>query len=176
MSSGAGSEIVDAALQLLIDSKPARVLLAQVRQPLSDKNGRDIQGYGGRKHVDDMTVSPAKLCQEVSESRNTIYQLRKGTQPNERQRQNNWQAGRRGQDPPQAEQPAPRTGVQGPEGAAKGAKGPQKSPAKAQANMLRTSRRSSDSDEDFMHERACLVRVRKEIDKTEEAMEPSLVH
>ena len=49
MSSGAGAENVDAALQLLTDSKPARVLLAQVRQPLSDKNGRDDQGYGGRK-------------------------------------------------------------------------------------------------------------------------------
>ena len=70
MSSGAGAENMDAALLLLTDSKPARVLLAQVRQPFSDKNGRDGQGYGGRKHVDDM--SPAELRQEVSESRNTI--------------------------------------------------------------------------------------------------------
>ena len=123
MSSGAGAENVDAALQLLTDSKPARVLLAQVRQPFSDKNGRDVQGYCGRKHVD---MSPAELGQLVSESLNTIYQLRKGTEPTKRQRQNNWQAGRRGEDPPPAEQPAPRTGVQVLEGAAKGAKGPQK--------------------------------------------------
>ena len=91
MSSGAGAENVDAALQLLTDSKPARVLLAQVRQPLSDKNGRDGQGYGGRKHVDDM--STAELQQEVSENQNTIYQLHKGGGQNKRQRQINWQAG-----------------------------------------------------------------------------------
>ena len=45
MSSGAGAENVDAALQLLTDSIPARVLLAQVRQPLSDRNGREGQAY-----------------------------------------------------------------------------------------------------------------------------------
>ena len=90
LSSGAGAENVDGALQkLLTDSKPARVLMSQVRQPFSDKNSRDGQGYGGlrRKHVDDM--SPAELRQEVSESRNMIYQLHKGTEPNKRQRQNN---------------------------------------------------------------------------------------
>ena len=43
MSSGAGVENVDAALQLLTDSKPARVLMAQVRQPFSDRNGREGQ-------------------------------------------------------------------------------------------------------------------------------------
>ena len=114
MSLGAGAENVDAALHLLTDSKPARVLLAQVRQPFSDKNGRDGQGYCGRKHVDDM--SPAELRQEVSENSNTIYQLRKGAEPNKQQRQNKWQVGRRGQDPQLAEQPAPRTGVQVPRG------------------------------------------------------------
>ena len=97
MSSGAGAKNVDAALQILTDLKPARVLLAQVRQPFSDKNGRDGQGYGGRKHVDDM--SQAELRQEVSESRNTIYQMRKGAEPIKRQRQNNWQAGQCVQDP-----------------------------------------------------------------------------
>ena len=35
VSSGAGVKIVDAALQLLADAKPARVLMAQVRQPFS---------------------------------------------------------------------------------------------------------------------------------------------
>ena len=87
MSSGAGAENVDADLQLLTDSKPARVLLAQVRQPLSDRTGRDGQVSGGRKHVDDM--SPAELRQEVSENRNTIYQLQKGAEPNKWQMQNN---------------------------------------------------------------------------------------
>ena len=42
MSSGAGVENIDAALQLLTDSKPARVLMAQVKQSFSDRNG---QGY-----------------------------------------------------------------------------------------------------------------------------------
>ena len=65
--------------------------------------------------------------------------------------------------------------MQVPEGAAKGAKGQQKSPAKAQANMLRTSRRSSDSDKDLMYEREFLVRASKEEDKTARVMEPSMV-
>ena len=63
-----------------------------------------------------------------------------------------------------------------PEGAAKGAKGPQKSPAKAQANMWRTSWRSSDSDEELMYERAFLVRAREDIDKKEGNAEPKMVH
>ena len=113
--------------------------------------------------MDDM--SQAELRQEVSEKRNTIYQMRKGAKPNKRQRQNNWQAGRRGQDPHPTEQPAPKPGVRVPEGAAKGSKGPQKSPVKAQANVLWTSRRTSDSDEDLMYERAFLVRARDDIDK-----------
>ena len=72
-SSGAGVENVDAALQLLTDSKPARVLMAQVRQPFSDRNGREGQAYSGhtgRQEVDEMSV--AELRQEVPESRNTI--------------------------------------------------------------------------------------------------------
>ena len=121
-------------------------------------------------------MSPAELRQEVSENRNTIYQLRKGEEPNKRQRQNNWQAGRRDQDPQPAEQPAPRTGVRVPEGAAKGAKGPQKSPVKAQANMLKTSRRTFDSDEDLMYERAFLVGACEDIDKKGGPVEPSMVH
>ena len=47
-----------------------------------------------------------------------------------------------------------------PEGAAKGPKPQPKSPAKVQAHM-RTSRRSSYSDEELMYERACLVRHRE---------------
>ena len=48
-ASGAGVENlnVDAALQLLTDSKPARVLMAQARQPLSDRNGREGHAYSG---------------------------------------------------------------------------------------------------------------------------------
>ena len=57
MSSGAGVENVDAALQLLTDSKPARVYMAQVRQPLSDRNECGGQAYGGHKHEDDMNVA-----------------------------------------------------------------------------------------------------------------------
>ena len=37
--------------------------------------------------MDDM--STAELRQEVSENRNAIYQLRKGAEPNKRQKQNN---------------------------------------------------------------------------------------
>ena len=100
----------------------------------------------------------AELRQEVAESRNTIYQLRKNREPTKRQRRNGWQGGRRGQNHQSTEQPGPKTGVRVPEGAAKGPRPQQKSPVKVQAHMLRTSMRSSDSDEELMYERACLVR------------------
>ena len=124
--------------------------------------------------MDDMNV--AELRQEVSENHNTIYKLRKNTEPNKRQQQSNWQGGRRGLDPQQAEQPGPKAGVRVPEGVAKGAKLPQKSPAKAQAHimMLRTSLRSSDSDEELMYERACLVRPRENIDRQTEPMDKDM--
>ena len=84
-------------------------------------------------------------------------------EPNKRQRQGNWQGGRRGQDPQSTEQPGLKTGVRVPEGAVKGPKPQPKSPAKAQAHMLRTSRRSSDSDEELMYERAYLVRPQEDV-------------
>ena len=165
MSSGTGVENVDAAaaaLQMLNDnSKPARVLMAQVRQPFSNRNGQEPRG---RKHVDDMNI--IELRQECSESRNTIQQMQRNAEPYKRQRQNNWQA-RRGTDqqPAPTAQPAPKTGVHVPEGAGKDYRAPRKSPAKVQARMLRTSRRTSDSDKDLVHEKAYLVRPREEENK-----------
>ena len=46
-SSGAGVENVDAAIQLVTDAKPARVLMAQARQPFCDRNGREGPAQGG---------------------------------------------------------------------------------------------------------------------------------
>ena len=55
MSCGAGSENVGPALQLLNGgSKPARVLMAQVRQPFSSRNGQEARGS---KNVEDMNVN-----------------------------------------------------------------------------------------------------------------------
>ena len=108
MSSGTGVENVDAALQMLNDnSKTARVLMAQVRQPFSNRNGQEPRG---RKHVDDMNVT--EIRQECSENRNTIQQMQRSAEPYKRQRQNNWQS-RRGTDQQLAPtaQPAPKTGV-----------------------------------------------------------------
>ena len=62
------------------------------------------------------------------------------------------------------------------EGAGRGAKPPQKSPAKAQAHrdMLRTSRRASDSDEELLYERACLVRPSEDVEQRTEPMDKDL--
>ena len=49
-----------------------------------------------------------------------------------------------------------------PEGSGKGVKSQPSSPPKVQARMLRTSQRTSDSDEEMMYERANLVRVRED--------------
>ena len=63
--------------------------------------------------------------------------------------------------------------LEGP-GAAKGAKPQLKSPAKAQAHMLWTSRRSSDSDKKLLYERAYLVRPREDIKQRTEPMDKDL--
>ena len=79
-SSEAGVKNVHAAIQLLTDAKPARVLMAQARQPFSNLNGRECPAQGGRvPSVDEMGV--ADLRQEVAESSNTIYQLCKNAEP-----------------------------------------------------------------------------------------------
>ena len=80
MSCGTGVENVDAAIQLLNgNSKPARVLMAQVRQPFSNRDGQEQKG---RKHVDDMNI--AELRQEVCEGGNTIQQMQKSAEPYKR--------------------------------------------------------------------------------------------
>ena len=79
-----GARVVNAALPLLTDSKLTRVLMAQVRQPFSNRNGREGQANGGRRlPVDEMGM--AELRQEVAESRDTIYQLRKYQEPTKRE-------------------------------------------------------------------------------------------
>ena len=107
-----------------------------------------------------------ELRQECYESRNTIQQMQRTAEPYKRQRQNNWQ-GRRGADqqPAPNSQPGTKPGVHVPEGTGKDHKAPPKSPAKAEARMLRTSRMTSDSDEDVVCERANLVRTRREESK-----------
>ena len=171
MSCGTGSENVDAALQLLNgSSKPARVLMAQVRQPFSNRNGQEPRG---RKNIDDMNVN--ELRQECYENRNTIQQMKRTAEPYKRQRQNNWQ-GRRGADqqPAPNSQPGTKPGVHVPEGTGKDHKAPPKSPAKAQARMLSTSWMTSDSDENVVYERANLVRRRREESKMDTGT--SVVH
>ena len=173
MSCGTGVENVDAALQLLNgNSTPTRVLMAQVRQPFSNQNGQEPRGS---KHVNDMNI--AELRQEVCEGWNTIQQMQKSAEPYKRRRQNNWQ-GRRGMDQQASAQLGPKTGVHVQEGAGKDHKGPQKSPAKAQARMLPTSRRTSNSDEDMAYEKAaaCLVRPRDEYNPLARATGASMVH
>ena len=58
-----------------------------------------------------------------------------------------------------------------PEGVAKDPKPQPKSPAKAQAHMLRTSRRSSDSDEKLLYEKAFMVRPREYVEEPHEPKE-----
>ena len=152
---------MDATIQLLTDARPARVLLAQVRQPFSNRNGREGPVQGGRKAaLEEMGV--VELRQELAEASNTIFQLRKNAEPNKRQRREGWQGGRRSQDQPSTEQQGPKKGVHVPEGPAKGTKQQPTSPTKVQTSMLRTSRRTSDSDDELMYARANLVRARED--------------
>ena len=84
VTSEAGVENVDKTIQLLTDTKPVRVLMAQAMQPFADRNGREGPAKGGRKGpVEEMGV--AEMRQELAESHNTIYQLRKNQEPFKRQ-------------------------------------------------------------------------------------------
>ena len=130
-SSGARVENVDAAIQFLNDTRPGRVLMAEVRQPFSNRNGREGQAQGGRKPLVD-EMGAAELRQELSESSNTNYQLQKNQESHKRQRRDGWQGGRSGQDHQSTEQPGPKNGVHVLEGtaAAKGPKPQLTSPAR----------------------------------------------
>ena len=57
-----------------------------------------------------------------------------------------------------------------PKGAAKGPKPQLKSPAKAQAHTLQTSRRSSYSDEELLYKRAYLVKPQEDVGKPPKPM------
>ena len=71
--------------------------MAQARLPLADRNGREGQAHGRRKGPVE-EVGLMELPQELAESRNTIYQLRKNQEPFKRQRHDGWQRNGRGQD------------------------------------------------------------------------------
>ncbi len=81
-------ENVSKAIQLPPDPKSVRVLMAQTRQPLADKNGQDRQPQGGRKGpTKDKGV--AEMRQELAEASNTIAQLHKNQEQSKRQRRDN---------------------------------------------------------------------------------------
>ena len=101
----------------------------------------------------------AELRQELAESSNTIYQLRKNQEPLKRQRRCWWQRNGRGQDQLATEQQGPKKGATIPEGAGKAAKSQQSTPKKFQAPMLRTRQKTSSKDEEPDHERVYFVQA-----------------
>jgi hypothetical protein len=148
-TSGASVEDVSETLSLLSDHRPVRVLLAQTRQPFADKNGRDGAAPAVRKDTIDNT-EVVTLRQELAESRNTIAQLRRNQEPSKRQQRDGLGWNRPGwQEQKTQEQPPPRRNVTVPEGQRQALKRPASPPPpKARANMLRTSRETSHSDEE----------------------------
>ncbi len=157
---GAGSENVSETLNLLSDAKPVRVFMAPTRQPLADRNGRDGATQDGRRgNIDEM--SGAQAQQKLAEARNIIAQLRKYQEPFKRQRREGWSNRRgNGNDSHGHEQQRARRNVTVPAGP--GPKPACVTSEEVQVNMLRTSRESSDSDEEPEHEPAYFVRARME--------------
>ena len=161
VTSGAGVENVNKAIQLLTDTKPVRALMAQgSRSPTGmDARAQGIGAQGGRKGpVEEMGL--AELRQELAKSHNTICQLRKNQEPFKRQRRDGWQRNGRWQDQQAPEQQGPKKGVNVPEGAGKAVKTQQSQPKKADVNMLWACRETSDLDEEQNRERVCFVRAR----------------
>ena len=85
--------------------------------------------------------------------------MRKNQEPFKRQQRDGWQRDGRWQDQQASTQQEPKKGVAVPEGAGKAGKTQQSPPKKAQANMLRTCQKTSDSDEELDHERVYFVRA-----------------
>ena len=69
--------------------------MAQTRQQSIDRTGREGQAQGGNKGpVEEMSL--AELRQELAESRNTTYQLRKNKEPFKWRQRYGWQRNGRG--------------------------------------------------------------------------------
>ncbi len=128
------------------------------RAPFADRNGREKTVSRG-KGADDEPDTMADLRRIVAKQANTITQLRR-THPGKFQRRTAYKGQRRGQDEqPQLNQDTgqPRKRVLVPEGQAQQPSTHPTIPGKAKANMLRTSRAKSDSDEEPEISRACRV-------------------
>ena len=136
--------------------------MARTRQQFSYRNGRDGAAQDGQRgDIDEMSGAQAK--QELAEARNTIAQFRKNQEPFKRQRREGYNNYRREQENNsygQDQQGAARKNVTGPEGSGPGPKQVASPPKIIQVKMLRTSRESSDSDEEPECERAYCVLAR----------------
>ena len=144
-----GVENFDLLLMELSDAPATRVMAAQVRQPLADRNGR---GLHHNDKIEDDEVQ--KLRKENKDLRNTNDQLRATEQFHKERRQKNWA---KRQPPHGARDASPvRKRVQAPAASTTGRPGPAQK-AEGRANMLRTA--PEDSDEEVSYERACCVRI-----------------
>jgi hypothetical protein len=101
-------------------------------------------------------MSGAQAKQALADARNTIAQLRKNQAPFKRQRLGGWENRRdNGIDSHGHEQQGARKNVTVSERAGPGPKKAVSPQKKVQVKMLRTSRESSDSDEEPEHELFC---------------------
>ncbi len=136
--------------------------MVQMQLPLDDRNGQDGAAQGGRRgNIDEM--SDTQVTQELVEVHNTIAQLRKNQAQFKRQGSKGWNnCSDNGNDSHGHEQQRARKNVTVPEGAGLGPKSAASPPKIVHIKMLRTSRESSDSDQELEHELAYLVLARME--------------
>ena len=147
-------------------------MLGQARPPLSDCNGSEKEENGGKVSESDESEM-SRLRRINAEQANTIVQLRKTQDPSKSQLRVGWTSQRRNQDEqPVQEAPGPRKKVFVQEGQAQQTKPQQSLPNKEHENMLRTSRATSDSDEEPSISQAYCVQVRKESFRPNEIVEP----
>jgi len=164
MVNGSSGEGIHNVMRVLSEPGTARVMLAQAaRAPFADRNGREKTVSGGKGTDGDEPETMADLRRIVAEQANTITQLRKTQDPGKFQRRTAYKGQRKGQDEQhqstQDTRPL-RKRVLVPEGQAQQSSIHPTIPGKAQANMLHTSRATSDSDEEPDRSRAhCPVRI-----------------
>jgi len=176
MVNGSSGEGIHNVMRVLSEPGTARVMLAQAtRAPFADRNGREKTVSGGKGTDGDEPETMADLRRIVAEQANTITQLRKTQDPGKFQRRTAYKGQRKGQDgqhqSTQDTRP-PRKRVQVPEGRAQQSSIHPTIPGKAQANMLRTSRATSDSDEEPDRSPACCVRARTKLYDPNEKIVP----
>ncbi len=144
------------------DAKPARVFMAQARPPFAERNGRDSAALDGQRgNVDEMTLPRPSRRWRRQPTQSPSLGRTLDHSSSSAARDTTTTCASSGMTRMGRSKEPPRKNVTVPEGAGHGPKRVASPAKRVQVKMLRTSRESSDSDEEQECERAYIVRTRE---------------